>query len=302
MPFAAVMQVFGLPHFAIAFLFMATGAGAAAARRGLAIGASLLAGVALCGLFYLAGGPDARPRLPLTLVALYFVVHAYRDEWHFYRRYGEEGPRRDRRHLPLLLLGLLATVAAVSWTVVALTGTPSRSLRRYVDPALLDGVGRIGLWLVPVAVLAVVAAVCLTTATRHAGLGLGRLIARDRPLWFVYLMVPVVVGVCGLFDGEFHSMVLLHVIGWWVFASLALARRRSSGGPGTLGVWRWMRSTQPGFQTLHGALVLAFLALLVTYAHSPDTFAGTPLAWVLGRDAFYYWTVMHVTTSFVPKT
>lgn len=300
-PFFSAMQIVGLPHIVIGFLFMVTSARMMNARSRFAIGAFVALGAGLCGLFFLAGGPAAKPQLPLTLVIVYFLVHAYRDEWHFYSQYGEERVRTDRNHLPWLLLGLFAVIVTVVWTARTLTGDPGHNLRWIVDSDSLAGVNRIALWIVPFCALSATAAFLLRTAKRRSGLGLRAMFSRDRPLWLVYLGIPIVVGICWLVGGSARTIVLLHVIGWWVFATAMLAQRGRNTGPRTLGVWGWMRSTQYGFQTLHGVLALVFLVLLVVYFHNRVTLGDTALAWFLERDAFYYWTVMHVTVSFVPK-
>lgn len=300
-PFASAMQIVGLPHIVIGFLFMATSARMTNARSRLAIGAFVALGAGLCWLFFLAGGPDAEPRLPLVLLVLYFLVHAYRDEWHFYSQYGEERARPERNHLPWLLLGLFAVTFAVAWTAMTMTGDPGRNLRWIIDADSLAGVNRFALWTLPFCALSATAAFLLQKAKRRSGLGLRAMLSRDRPLWFVYLAIPIVVGICGLLSGKAHTLVLLHVIGWWVFATAMLTQRGRKTGPRTIGVWGWVRTTQSGFQTLHGVLALVFLVLLVVYFHNRGTLGDTALAWFLERDAFYYWTVMHVTVSFVPK-
>lgn len=301
-PFPSVMQIVGLPHFVIGFLFMVSSGRMANARSRLAIGAFVAIGAALCWLFYLAGGPDAQPRLPLILVALYFLVHAYRDEWTFYSQYGEERSRAARSHLAWVILGLFAATAAVAWTVMAVAGKLESNLRGVMDADDLAGVSRVVLWTAPFSTFSAMAALLFLAAKRRAGLGLHAMFLRDRPLWFVYLAIPIVVTLCSLFDGAFYSLILLHVIGWWVFATAMLAQRGRKATPRTIGPRGWMRSTQAGFQTLHGVLALVFLVLLVVYFHNRGTLGGTAFAWFLEPDAFYYWTVMHVTVSLVPKS
>lgn len=299
-PFASAMQIVGLPHVLIGFLFMATSVKMRNVRSRLAIGAMLLVGALLCGLFYLAGGPNAHPRLPMAFLAAYFLVHAYRDELFFYQRYGEEKPRTDRRHLPLLLVALFVSLLALAWSWAMSGGIESREFRALVDLRTLQPGQRLALWLAPCAALCALAWACVRAALRRSGRSLRELLAEDKPLWFVYLGVPLVVFVCGPWGGQFYALVLLHVIGWWIFASLSFASAGRKPAPAR-GVWTWMRTTQRGFQTLHGASSLAVLVLLLCYFHSQTPLQDTAWSWVLDRDAFYYWTVMHVTVSFVPK-
>jgi hypothetical protein len=310
-PFSSAMQVVGLPHILIGFLFMVTSARMRNTRSRLSIGLALLAGAGLCWVFHLSGGPDASPQIPMAFVGLYFLVHAYRDEWFFYYRYGEEGPRTDRRHLPLLLLGLLCTLLALAWSWAVVVGIDqSRSMRHLFDPRGLGDLQRLALWALPFAIFCALAWLCLSMALARSGRSLGELLSQDRPLWLVYFGVLLVILVCSPLGGKLYIAVLLHVVGWWIFASVTIAqmsrKAASAAAPipapvPTIGLLSWMRTTQRGFQTLHGVLALVTLGLLLLYFHVQPSMQGTGWSWVLERDAFYYWTVMHVTVSFVPK-
>jgi hypothetical protein len=66
--------------------------------------------------------------------------------------------------------------------------------------------------------------------------------------------------------------------------------------------WAWLRHTGPGFRFLHHALVLTFLGLAVWWAYGFDNDPGRQGLWaLLSKDAFPYWTIMHVTMSWTPK-
>ena len=60
-----------------------------------------------------------------------------------------------------------------------------------------------------------------------------------------------------------------------------------------------MRTTRGGFIALHTGLVLAvFAAIAVNYY----VFGlNSWLDLVVGADSFYYWTIFHVTLSFLPR-
>ena len=60
-----------------------------------------------------------------------------------------------------------------------------------------------------------------------------------------------------------------------------------------------MRTTRRGFITLHIglAVVVALLIAVNVYGYGRQG----PLDLILGSKGFYYWTVMHVTLSFLPR-
>jgi len=43
------------------------------------------------------------------------------------------------------------------------------------------------------------------------------------------------------------------------------------------------------------------LVLSLVWLYRFDGAADNPLVWVAARQSFYYWTIMHVTISMVPK-
>ena len=64
----------------------------------------------------------------------------------------------------------------------------------------------------------------------------------------------------------------------------------------------WVRTTQTGFQTLHLGLLVVLMAIGVVWAYAFHNDAAHHAMWVLvSRDAFPYWTIMHVTVSFTPR-
>ena len=63
-----------------------------------------------------------------------------------------------------------------------------------------------------------------------------------------------------------------------------------------------MRSTPGGFSFLHGGLVVLTLlgCAVAAYGFRNDA-SQSWFQLVPSRDAFPYWTIMHITLSFVPK-
>jgi len=118
--FGGAMQFVGIPHFIIGFLFMVTSRRLQNSRSRMHIIVLLLLGVGLCGLFFVAGGPKAYPRLPMVAVLAYFLIHELRDEHFFYQCYGE-APRVEtpieRYRIPVLLLAFYLALAGLLWSV-----------------------------------------------------------------------------------------------------------------------------------------------------------------------------------------
>jgi hypothetical protein len=165
----------------------------------------------------------------------------------------------------------------------------------------MDGLSFSLAWLIPAVFLASAGATCLAWARRRHGASLRLLFSLDRPLWAVYAGIPLVWWVCLWIGGDAHSIVLLHVAAWWVFSSATLARFGKKGGPGELGLFGWMRRTQAGFQTLHVGLALLVLLAAFLWVYRFGMADSSPLAWIVKQEYFYYWTLMHVTVSFVPR-
>jgi hypothetical protein len=93
-------------------------------------------------------------------------------------------------------------------------------------------------------------------------------------------------------------IVCFHVAAWWVFTTRQLARRDRAAEPKGLA---WFRETQAGFQTLHLGLVVLIVAVAAVWAYAFDRSLANPLGWLVSQQAFPYWTIGHVTVSFVPK-
>jgi hypothetical protein len=152
-----------------------------------------------------------------------------------------------------------------------------------------------------VLLLASAGAACVVWAKRRSGVSLRRLFSLDRPLWAVYAGIPLIWFASRYFGGSAHSIVLLHVAAWWVFSSVTFARFGKRGGPKELGLFAWMRRTQAGFQTLHVVLTLVVVGVAFLWVYRSGMADASPLAWIAKREYFYYWTVLHVTVSFVPR-
>ena len=300
-PFASLTLILGLPHVVIGFLFSVTSRRTANSRSRRVILAAAGIGAMLIWLSYLAGGPSKTANWPMVFLVIYFLVHLYRDERHFYRQYGEQRSPSDGICIALLATSLYAVLLGLAWAFVCLLGNPAFALRGIVDPLQVASVSRTALWTLPCLLLVAAATLCVQAALRRAQTSLLTLLRRDAPLWWVYALIPMVCGLAALRGGVLWSLVLLHVVGWWTFITLTLAKRNRHTISQVPGAWNWVRTTQAGFQLFHGALALAVCTLLLYYVHHVNHLRASILDWVLTPSAFYYLTIMHVTMSFIPK-
>ena len=105
------------------------------------------------------------------------------------------------------------------------------------------------------------------------------------------------VGLSLLITQRAYSLILFHVAGWYLFAAYQFTRHPPKCPPD--GWWTWMRSTATGFKTLHIAMVAVLIAIGLVWTLGLHQ---TPyLAWLLAPESFLYWTIMHITISFVPR-
>ncbi len=98
------------------------------------------------------------------------------------------------------------------------------------------------------------------------------------------------------------AIVTLHVATWFVFVSRGFAGRPAPKPTPTTGSWDWMRRTRRGFLWLHSGLFVVIVGAAVLWACGFHNSSDQGALWVqLSKDAFPYWTIMHVTISFVPR-
>jgi hypothetical protein len=296
------MRLFGISHFLVAILFMATARRMRSPDAWAWLVGLLGLGVALCLGFEGLRGLDAR--LAGALFLGYFLVHEVRDETFFYVANGDARgeapgpvPRRDIWLVPLLFLGGL-TAAGAAGVAFRIGGA-----RRYAHLlGDLEGPARYAVGLLPF-VLVVAAALALKARLdrRHPG-GAPGFLRDHRPIFVVFLGLVFVLLVDAAFFGR-GLIVTFHVVAWYVFTMHQLRRRapRGAAAPRALS-WSWMRGTAAGFRFLHLAVALLVIALAAVWAYG---FRNDPdqafLSGLLSRDAFRYWTIMHVTVSFLPK-
>ncbi len=302
-PAETPMRMVGLAHFLVAILFMTTSRAMQRPTSWAWLAGLAVLGIALCRLFADAGGVKAA--IPKALFFTYFLLHEFRDQAFFYEANGDlkSGPdakqtRRDLLGLPLMALGLILGVFFVG------AGLRLGGARRYTDELL--GWAPAGLipvlGLVPLALLALFFLRWRSGIEhRHAG-GLTAFLATHRPMLLVYGGILLVLLFDILVNRRAYAIVTLHVAAWYVFVIAGFGRRAAPSPAPAAPSWRWMRGTKPGFNLLHlGLLALVVAAALVwAYGFKNDA-ALSAMNVVLSKDAFPYWTIMHVTLSWMPR-
>lgn len=316
------MRVAGFGHHLVAAFFLAASGRAHSLSGGIWTIGLLVAGAGLSVVFAGLGG-RVNPLAMGGFIVL-FVAHAFRDEIFFYREYGRAAgrPVRDPGNtlgwLLLAVMGLLSAVLVPVWVLVAYMGSTSW-LPRWLpfnvrpDPRHTAALRSLipGDWsvLAIVTVFALPFAIILAVAcARLVAAGAPGVMAHGPVVRVLAASVALTLGSGLLGLWLIDVVILMHFVSWFVFTTEKLRRPVPPGRPGSWSLVEWLRGTRPGFWTLHGGISVAVLGLIVFNHH---VLRGQPLAWagftlsnpfgVLSADAFYYWTIVHVTLSLVPR-
>ena len=296
-PWETLTRFLAIAHTLVATLFLLT-----SRRVRSGAGAGWVAGLAalgalLCLGFRTAGGLESA--IGVIAFFAYFLMHEVRDELFFYRANGDApATPRGARAAPalwpwaaLLLAGIVASLG-----VGILAG--ARARRVSLTGALLPGhvVVAVGMLAAGIAV-----GVAALRRLRAGGAGGWRgALAEHRPLVVVLGgLYAVLMGGFAL-TGRAYAVVAVHVMVWFVFA---LRRLGAPAGPRPRPfTWRWMRGTRAGFAAMHGGVLGAVIAAAGVWAFGLGN-AGEPAIFgmLLSRESFPYWTIMHVTLSWVPR-
>jgi hypothetical protein len=296
------MRFLALSHFLVAALYSLTSRRMRGAKPWgwwfglLGLGVLLCVGFSRLGAL---GSPVAA-----ALFYAYFLVHEFRDEAMFYGAYGDapaEAPSRSRWKdvyvAPLLVLGLIAAVF-VAGAAFRIGGA-----RRYTDAAFgsTPEPVRWALGLVPAAAVAVAAFLWKRRYdATHPG-GTGAFLRANRPIFFVFVGIFVVLLADIVVTGRVYAIVTLHVTVWYVFVLHQLRSRPPPEPPPRPFTWAWARTTPAGFNFVHLSVAALVIGAGALWAYGFRNDPGQDaLRVLLSREAFPYWTVMHVTLSFVP--
>ena len=128
-----------------------------------------------------------------------------------------------------------------------------------------------------------------------------KVLAAHRPICVVYGGALVVIVLELLISGRIFSIVTLHVTAWYVFAMYQFSKRPPPDpAPRKLG-WKWMRTTRGGFAFLHLGLCVLMLVAAAVWAYGFRNAPSSVFSMFLSQDVFAYWTIVHITISFVPR-
>jgi len=147
--------------------------------------------------------------------------------------------------------------------------------------------------------LAPICIVVMSRQLRKFPGGLGAFYKDNKPILLVLFYSVLIILLSPLIGAWIYNLLILsHFVGWYFYFSRRLGTipKQSSRDDG---LWKWFRGSTAGFQLLHlGAAAAIFIIILINYFFLPDrSIIGT----LFSANAFYYWTVIHVTISFAPR-
>ena len=299
-PVAVAAVLVGLAHFVVAFFFTVTSRAWSTRQAVRRLFLGMIVAVGLCGVLSV-GSEVAKVFFPSAFVGIYFLSHEVRDEYFFTTTLGDVPRGRLDRPAFLLLLGaVFLTLLAVYWNLPFVRNSPRGAaiLKPIVDLSELQGASRILWWAGPALVLAAAGAMMFGGCLKRAKLSVGEFFRTYSPLVVVYVLLTSLLFLAPKGEQSIYMIVCFHVAAWWVFTTRQLAGRDRTARPRGLA---WFRETQAGFQTLHLALVVLIVGVAAVWAYGFDRSLANPLGWIVSREAFPYWTIGHVTVSFVPK-
>ena len=294
------MRVFGIPHFLIALAFTLTSSRMRVRRNWFRFAGLAIASALLCALFLDAGAQ--RNALAIFLFYAYFIVHQFRDDTYFYEAYGEvpsEARRSHERILTRLRWLSLAVLFAIAWPVYTTLGVQDFATGDSILSVAYPAAWSLGVRLAVTSVPAFAAvALVLRWIARTLPGGVPELWRVHRPMLVIQLASMAII-LFALVGGTWaiNLVVLMHFVGWYLFALYQLGQRPPATPPDT--IWKWMRTTRAGFMTLHLGLAAA-----VGIGIAVDVYGFGQQSWlypIVGAHAFYYWTIAHVTLSFLPR-
>ena len=302
-PLETPMRLMALAHFLVAIAFVTTSKAMRSASSWAWMVGLAAAGVGLCLLFGQAGGLN--DRFARAVFYAYFLFHEFRDQAFFYEANGDiprmgepKQTRRDLLGIPWLTLGLIVSL------FLAAAGLRLGGARRYEASfwGWVPETFRPFVALLPL-LLVVVAAVRWhrRIARTHPG-GMRAFLRTHRPMLLVFGGIVAVLLLDILVTHRAYAIVSLHVTAWYVFVIASFRRRPSPTPAPAPATWRWVRTTRSGFNVFHlGVLSLLIVGALVwAYGFRNDA-ALSAMNVVLSREAFPYWTIMHVTISWLPR-
>lgn len=294
-------RIFGFSHYVVGMMFMMSSKKMRKAEGWAWLVVLLAVGVLISFIFYNFGG-KANPVM-VIFYFLFFMVHGYRDVVFFYKP-STDDPDLERTRSRIL--GLIQACLLLSLMYVLVPAylyyrslkpkTYAPELKAQID-ALMPYLKVTLEWswlLLPI---------CLVWLWRLFGKfpgGIRGFYRDNKPILLVLLYSSLLILVSLLLGAWiFNLLILSHFVGWYFYASRRLATLPRQATPED-GLWNWFRGSVAGFQRLHLGMAALFLILMLSnYFFLPETVIMDKL---FSANAFYYWTVIHVTISFAPRS
>jgi hypothetical protein len=256
-------------------------------------------GVALCFGFRALGGMEAL--VPAVLFYAYFLAHELRDELFFARANGDLPPGDEDASRMLWTLPLVAAAPALAGLLAVSAWTTHGWMKLHRTVNAIPAFARDAL--VVGAILAAALAVVLTwrRLRRLDPGGVAGFLRARRPLMVVFVGLYAILVTGILWTGRVYAVVAIHVCVWYVFTLRRLRERPPSPRPPPFS-WSWVRSTAAGFNAFHLGVFALVVGLAIWRAVAFDN-APSPgaLSVLTSKEAFPYWTLLHVTWSWVPR-
>jgi hypothetical protein len=299
-PAELASRVFGFSHYLVGLIFMMSSR-KMRKLQGWGWFVGLLGVGILISIFFHNFGGRANPIL-VIFYFLFFMVHGFRDVVFFYK------PRTANRNLERTrswILGLLQTCLLLALMYVLVPAYFFyRSLKpKTYWPELQNQINVLMPYLKAVLWVAwLMAPICIVAMWRQLQKfpgGLGGFYRDNQPILLVLLYSVLLILLSPVLGVWIYNLLILsHFVGWYFYASRRLAStpRQSARGEG---LWKWFRGSTAGFQRLHLGIAAAFL-ILILFNYFFLTDRGI-LSMLFSANAFYYWTVIHVTISFAPR-
>ena len=298
----ASARFLAIAHTIVATAFLLTSKKVRRPGMALRLAGFTALGVAICFGFEQLGG--IRAPIGGFLFYAYFIAHELRDEGYLSERNGDAGPPlapTDARWLtwtPSLMAVIVLLAVGVAGAAFGGGARRLTALVADVAPAV-----RIGGGVLLLGALAGAAALLVRRTARAEGAPFSAHLSRRRPRIFVTVGLLAVLLLGAVATGKLYLVVALHVVWWAVFAYQGLTRAPAPAVRPRPLSWSWVRATPAGFAAFHAAVLLLVVGVAAAHAllakNDPSWTVATVVA---GRDAFPYWTLMHVSLSWLPRT
>lgn len=294
-------RVFGFSHYLVGLMFMMSSKKMRKVE-GWVWFVGLLAVSLLISVFFYNFGGKANPVM-VIFYFLFFMVHGFRDMVFFYKPVTDDsGLERTRSQIlalfqACLLLSLMYVLVPAYFLYLSLKPKPyTPELQAQIDMLMpyLKGV-LMGSWILLLGCLVV-----LRRLFRKLPDGLTGFWQGNKPVLLVLLYTALIILASPLVGPwTYNLLILSHFVGWYFYASRRLATMPKQSTRGD-GLWKWFRGSVAGFQRLHlGVAAIFFVVILLNHFFLMDTGIINTL---FSANAFYYWTVIHVTISFAPRS